>query len=70
MGVTGGFDSNDGLSQISKSQKRVGSRKGVSRKSDSRKADSRAMIQAPKGSRGKRGMQDGDFEQMFGKDID
>lgn len=38
--------------------------------SESRKADSRAMMAPPKGSKGKRGMQDGDFEQMFGKDID
>lgn len=55
MGQTG-FDSNENKSQ--KSRQRQGSR-----------ADEVANVEKKRGHR-KAGMKDGDFEQMFGKDID
>lgn len=61
MGQTDGFASRDGASQRSGP---VNDR--------SRDADSSAKIQGvkAKGKKPKKGMKDGDFEQMFGKDID
>ena len=63
MNNTNGFDSNEGNSnrsgQLNQSRTRGG-------------ADSQAKIQDMRESKnkGKQGMKDGDFERMFGKDID
>ncbi len=62
MGQTAGFDSQDGRSQ----------RSGQLNQSRATKnADSQAKIQQMRDkSKSKKGMKDGDFERMFGKDID